>query len=98
MDADGNVRPGCRILAKGEIYDIKWFSGRKDVFKNRNFLDDVKVMYTDLINKVVDREEDKLQIFDASGPYLATKKIGKIIRKRKKSAATISSGRNGIRL
>ena len=34
-------------------------------------------MYTDLINKVVDREEDKLQFFDASGPYLATKKIGK---------------------
>ena len=77
LDADGNVRPGCRILAKGEIYDIKWFSGRKDVFKDRNLLDDVKVMYTDLINKVVDREEDKLQIFDASGPYLATKKIGK---------------------
>lgn len=77
LDADGNVRPGGRILAKGEIYDIKWFSGRKDVFNNRNFLDDVKVMYTDLINKVVDREEDKLQIFDASGPYLATKKIGK---------------------
>ena len=47
------------------------------MFKDRNFLDDVKVMYTDLINQVVDREEDKLQIFDASGPYLATKKIGK---------------------
>jgi hypothetical protein len=77
LDADGNVRPGCRILEKGEIYDIKWFSGRKDVFKDRNFLDDVKVLYTDLINKVVEREEDKLQIFDASGPYLATKKIGK---------------------
>ena len=77
LDADGNVRPGCRILTKGEIYDIKWFSGRKDVFKNRSFLDDVKVMYTDLINQVVYREEDKLQIYDASGPYLATKKIGK---------------------
>lgn len=77
LNADGNVRTGCRILEKGEIYDIKWFTGRKDVFKNRNFLDDVKVMYTDLINKVVDREEDKLQIFDTSGPYLATKKIGK---------------------
>lgn len=77
LDVDGNVRPGCRILAKGEIYDIKWFSERKDVFKNRNFLDDVKVMYTDLINKAVDREEDKLRIFDASGPYLSTKKIGK---------------------
>ncbi len=77
LDADGNVRPGCRILAKGEVYDIKWFSGRKDVFKSRSFLDDVKVMYTDLINQVVDREEDKLKIFDAFGPYLATKKIGK---------------------
>ena len=77
LDADGNIRPGCRILKKGEIYDIKWFSGRKDVFKDRNFLDDVKVLYTDLINKVVEHEEDRLQIFDASGPYLATKKIGK---------------------
>ena len=77
LDADGNIRSGCRILTKGEIYDIKWFTGRLDVFKDRNFLDDVKVMYTDLINQVVDREEDKLQIFDASGPYLATKKIGK---------------------
>lgn len=77
LDADGNVRPGCRILTKGEIYDIKWFSGRKDVFKDRSFLEDVKEMYTDLINQAVDREEDKLQIFDASGPYLATKKIGK---------------------
>lgn len=77
LDAVGNVRSGCRILTKGEIYDIKWFSGRKDMFKNRSFLDDVKVMYTDLINQVVDHEEDKLQIFDAAGPYLATKKIGK---------------------
>lgn len=77
LDTDSNVRPGCRILMKGEVYGIKWFSGRKDVFKDRNFLNDVKVMYTDLINKVVNREEDKLQIFDASGPYLATKKIGK---------------------
>ncbi len=77
LDADGNVRPGCRILAKGEIYEMKLFSGRRDEFKTKSFLADVKKMFTDLINQTVDREEDRLQVFNAAGPYLPTRKIGK---------------------
>ena len=77
LDEEGNVRPGCRILPKGEPYEINWFSGRKDIFKSKKFLTDVKVMFTDLINQCVSREEDKLTVFDPSGPYLPTKKIGK---------------------
>ena len=77
LDEEGNVRPGCRILPKGEPYEINWFSGRKDIFKSKKFLSDVKVMFTDLINQCVSGEEDKLTVFDPSGPYLPTKKIGK---------------------
>lgn len=72
----GEIRPGCQILKKGDIYDIKWFSGRKDIFKSKAFLQEVKQMYTDLINQLVSPEEHQ-QVFDSSGPYLATKKIGK---------------------
>ena len=77
LDADGNLRPGCRMLPKGSPYDIRWFSGHKDVFKSKAFLSEVKEMFTDLINQCVSREEEKLTVFDPSGPYLATKKIGK---------------------
>lgn len=77
LDAEGNLRPGCRILPKGEVYEMSWFSGRKDIFKSKGFLQQAKEMYTELINLCVDREEDKLTVFDPTGPYLATKKIGK---------------------
>lgn len=76
LDDCGNIRPGCRILVKGETYDIKWFSARNDFFKSRAFMQEAKVMYTGLINHFVS-EEDRLQVFDLSGPYLPTKKIGK---------------------
>lgn len=77
LDADGSLRPGCRILPKGEPYEIKWFSARRDIFKSKEFTKQVKNLYTDLINQCVTREEDKLQVFDSSGPYLPSKHIGK---------------------
>ncbi len=77
LDDQGNIRSGCHIIPKGETYDIKWFSARKDVFKSRSFLQEVKVLFTDLINQCIFGEEEKLQTFDPAGPYLPTKKIGK---------------------
>ena len=76
LDEYGNVRLGCRILPKGEIYEIKCFSARKDIFKSRAFLADIKHTFTSLINQLV-TEEEKQQVFDPAGPYLPTKKIGK---------------------
>lgn len=34
-------------------------------------------MYTDLINQTVADERNRQKVFDPSGPYLPTKKIGK---------------------
>ena len=77
QNADKTIRPGCKIIPKGEAYEVRYFSERQDRFKEKSFLQEVKDMYTDLINECISDEKDKLQVFDKAGPYLPTKKIGK---------------------
>jgi hypothetical protein len=47
------------------------------LFKQEDFVDEVKHFYTDLINLLVKDDKEKLHVFDSSGLYLATRKIGK---------------------
>lgn len=77
LDGDGNIRRGCKIIKKGEVYERKIFTVKDGRFKQESFLDEAKVFYTDLINQMVIDDKDRLSIFDKNGPYLATKKIGK---------------------
>ena len=77
LDGDGNIRKGCKIIKKGEVYERKVFTVKDERFKQESFLDEVKVFYTDLINQMVLDDKDRLSIFDKNGPYLATKKVGK---------------------
>ena len=77
LDGDGNIRKGCKIIKKGEVYERKIFTIKDGRFKQESFLDEAKVFYTDLINQIVIDDKDRLSIFDKNGPYLATKKIGK---------------------
>jgi len=77
LDEAGNLREGCRIVPKGEVYERQLFT-KKDVrFKQDSFLDEVKRSYTDLINIYVKDDKDKLQVFDKNGVYLPMKKVGK---------------------
>lgn len=77
LDENGNVRQDCYIIPKGEIYEMSFFDSKEEIFKKHSFLNEVKQMYTDLINQLVKDEAEKLRVFDSDGPYLATKKIGK---------------------
>ena len=77
LDGDGNIRKGCKIIKKGEVYERKIFTIKDGRFKQESFLDEAKVFYTDLINQMVVDDKDRLSIFDKNGPYLATKKVGK---------------------
>ncbi|MCI6813620.1 MAG: MobA/MobL family protein [Schaedlerella sp.] len=77
LDENGNVRQGCYIIPKGEIYEMSFFDSKEEIFKKHSFLNEVKQMYTDLINQLVKDEAEKLSVFEPDGPYLATKKIGK---------------------
>ena len=77
LDENGNVRKGCKIVKKGEVYERNLFTAKNKLFKQENFVDEVKHFYTDLINLLVKDDKEKLHVFDSSGLYLATKKIGK---------------------
>lgn len=77
LDENGNVRKGCKIVKKGDVYERNLFTAKNKLFKQENFVDEVKHFYTDLINLLVKDDKEKLHVFDSSGLYLATKKIGK---------------------
>lgn len=77
LDEDGNLRPGCKIIKKGEVYETNFFQPKKEEFKTNAFLENMKQIMTDAINGIVKDENEKLQIFQKGGPYLATNKIGK---------------------
>ena len=77
LGEDGEIREGCCIVKKGEVYEKKLFTAKDERFKSNSFLDEVKHSYTDLINIYVQDEKQKLQVFERGGVYLATKKIGK---------------------
>ncbi len=77
FDEDGNIRKGCKIIKKGEVYERKNFTVKDSRFKQESFLDEAKVFYTDLINQMALDDKDRLSIFDKNGPYLTTKKVGK---------------------
>lgn len=77
LDKQGNIRAGCSIIPKGEIYESHIFTRKEEWFKNKVFTKEVKELFTDTINRYVKEESEKLSVFQQRGVYLATKKIGK---------------------
>lgn len=77
LDADGNIRPGCKIIKKGDAYETNFFAPKNPHFKSKAFLKETKVLFTEVCNSLVKNENEKLTVFQTGGPYLATKKIGK---------------------
>ncbi len=76
-DENRNVCKGCKIVKKGEVYERNLFTAKNKLFKQENFVDEVKHFYTALVNLLVKDDKEKLHVFDSSGLYLAAKKIGK---------------------
>ncbi len=77
LDEQGNLRAGCSIIPKGEVYESHIFTKKDEWFKNKTFTKEVKELFTDTINRYVKEESEKLSVFQQGGVYLATKKIGK---------------------
>lgn len=73
----GNIRAGCSIIPKGEVYESHIFTKKDEWFKSKAFTKEVKEMFTETINYYVKEESEKLSVFQQGGVYLATKKIGK---------------------
>ena len=77
LDEQGNMRNGCTVIAKGEVYEKRSFSNKISFFKSDVFLENEKKRYTELMNLYIKNPLEQLQVFDKSGVYLPTKKIGK---------------------
>lgn len=77
FDEDGQIRAGCKIIPKGEVYERNVFTTKDSRFKSDTFLEEVKKSYTELINIYVQNDNEKLKVFDRNSAYLPTKKIGK---------------------
>ena len=56
---DGQIRKGCTVIKKGEIYESHLFTVKDDKFKSKPFLWEVKEIYTDLINRQVSDPEQQ---------------------------------------
>lgn len=76
LDADGQLRPGCRIVPKGEILDIRYFGEKEPIFKEKGWLYDYKKHMADWINQEL-QPDQKRTVYDAAGPYLAQMHVGK---------------------
>ena len=56
LDEGGNLRPGCKIIKKGEVYETNFFHPKKEEFKSNAFLENMKQVMTDAINEIVKDE------------------------------------------
>ena len=74
LDEAGQLRKGCKIIPKGEVYERTFFTIKDSRFKNDRFLDEVKRSYTDLINIYVKDDKQKLRVFDRNGVYFGRSK------------------------
>ena len=46
LDDSGNVRKGCKIIKKGEVYEGTLFTAKNKLFKQEHYLDEAKRFYT----------------------------------------------------
>lgn len=74
---DGQIRKGCTVIKKGEVYESHLFTAKDTRFKGEPFLREIKEVYTELINRHISDPELHLKVFDKNSVYLPTKKIGK---------------------
>lgn len=45
LDEQGELRPGCKMIPKGEVYEEHLFEKKLPKFKEKNFNDEVKHLY-----------------------------------------------------
>ena len=73
---NGELLPGYTKIAKGEVYEEHLFDKKNPLFKQRSFTEDVKIFFTELMNRQLS-ERNQLQVFPKNSPFLPTRKIGK---------------------
>lgn len=89
LGADGQLRPGCRIVPKGEAISERYFGEKNPMFKDKGWLYSYKHDAAEWINERLDPDE-KREVFDKFGPYLAQRKVGKAIYSEKEEIRKVA--------
>ena len=84
LDADGQIRDGCRIVPKGEVLSERHFGPKEDLFSSKGWLMDYKMDLADWINDEL-KPDKKRTVFDPAGPYLPQHKLKKGISEEKEA-------------
>ncbi len=77
LDDNGELKSGCSIVHKGEVYEEHLFAKKLPKFKTKSFNDEVKHLYAEKMNERMAAAGYEMSVFDRNGPYLPTKKIGR---------------------
>ena len=84
LDEQGNLRAGCSIIPKGEVYESHIFTRKEEWFKNKIFTKEVKELFTDTINRYVKEESEKLSVFQQAAYIWQPRKSERTIRKQRR--------------
>lgn len=76
LDPDGQLRPGCSIIPKGEVVSERHFGSKKPMFDDKGWLYEHKHHMAAWINENLNPDQ-KREVFDRYGPYLAQRHVGK---------------------
>lgn len=77
LDDQGDLRPGCRIVPKGEIYERRSFGAIDNTFSSRGWLQDMKEdWFLPLINGAL-KGDVEFTMYDPAGPFLPQQHQGK---------------------
>ena len=72
LDDSGNVRKGCKIIKKGEVYEGTLFTAKNKLFKQERYLDEAKRFYT--AQRVTDAYQKKCSKWEEAHGEKATPK------------------------
>lgn len=76
LDADGQLRPGCRIVKKGDVISVRRFGEKEDLFSKRAWNTDIKRWMAEWVNVNLNPDQART-VFDPTGPYLPQMHVGK---------------------
>lgn len=77
LDENGGLRRGCRIVAKGEIYERRSFGPIDNMYSSKGWLQDMKEdWFLPLVNGAL-RGDVEIELYDPAGPYLPLQHEGK---------------------
>ncbi len=46
LDENKQIHPGCIVIPKGKIYEMKLFGTKDSLFKSKKFLSEIKIVYS----------------------------------------------------